>query len=318
MSYDDYEANFEAALQYLRDSSRSLKLAKIFGTVVGAAMIALHPWVSTQSFQNAQDIASILLWVGLALTTFSSLVLVFADRTTSEILAENLRLSKQHREDEDEFDFYENYVDHVLARLSLNSYMREIVEAATVDDGFDLDALKKSSKAVLGLLDERKTALFGIQDEKWNFGVYRYDAEVEKLVCLACKRADEVPPNHVHRSWRVGEGHVGLAYSRSNEIIFSDANTPELRTVVGAKGQNYREYDEHAYRSLASMPISTDGANPLGILVATSDKIGRYQDESERGERDWEREDALRETAAFLAILFKLIHDEGAKKVETS
>ncbi|MFZ3582617.1 hypothetical protein ACOI1H_10655, partial [Loktanella sp. DJP18] len=59
-----------------------------------------------------------------------------------------------------------------------------------------------------------------------------------------------------------------------------------------------------------SMPISTDGDHPLGILIATSDRVGRYKNESERDDRDWEREDVLREVAAYLAILFKLIHDD--------
>jgi hypothetical protein len=314
---DIFETSFSAALDYLRKSGRVIKAAKIIGTVIGAGLLASHSWVGEQTFASAEEVSVVMLWVGIVLTLFGSLFLVFVDTTTADILAENLKLARQHEDDESKFEFYEYYIDHALARVSLSSYLREIVEDGVTSGKLDVDGLKKYSDAILGLIVERKSSLFGIEDEKWNFAVYRFDEQSKMLDCLACRRAEELPDGHNHRSWASGEGHVGLSFSRRNELIFSDATRPDLRPVIGAKGTNFRDYDERSYRSLASMPISADGDKPLGILIATSDKIGRYKDESEREEDEWEREDALRETAAFLAILFKLVDDDLETGEET-
>lgn len=171
---------------------------------------------------------------------------------------------------------------------------------------------------VLSIFAERRTALFGISDEYWNFSVYRYVSEEDGLVCIACRRDKKEDEDEEHRRWEPGEGHVGLSFSRATEIIFSDATKPELRPVLEAKGTNSRGYDSSRYVSLASMPISTDGSRPLGVLIATSDKLGRFKNDNERGERDWESADTLREVASNLAIIFQLIHaqsnDGGSKK----
>lgn len=305
-----YDRNFRAALLYLQKSGRFVRISKVLGTVLGAALIALSPWITNTELENASTLSALALWIGLVLTVFGSLILVFADATTPEVLSENLELSRKAEVDEAAFLFLEKFIDHQLTRVSLNSYLRELIEAAVTDGCQSLDDLEKYSDAILGLIVARKASLFDIDDEEWNFAIYHFDKNTKELICLACRRATEVTDVHVHRSWAVGEGHVGLAFSRSNELIFSDATREELRPVIGAKGANERDYDESRYKSLASMPISTDGEQPLGILIATSDRVGRFKNEAERDDRDWEREDVLREVAAYLAILFKLIHNE--------
>ncbi len=306
-----YATGFNAAIQYLKKAGRFVRAVKIFGTIFGAALVALSPMIGGLEFKGAVVVAGIALIVGIVLTVVGSLILVFADSSAPDILSENLTLSRKAELDKQNFDFMDKFIDHQLTRVSLNSYLRELIETAVTDGCKTMQQLTKYSDSILGLLVARKASLFDIDDEEWNFAVYRFDHDKKRLVCLACRRATEVKPDHVHREWDVGEGHVGLAFSRSNELIFSDATREELRPVIGAKGENEREYDEIRYKSLASMPISTDGEHPLGILIATSDRIGRFKNEAERGEKDWEREDVLREVAAYLAILFKLIHDEA-------
>jgi hypothetical protein len=305
-----YANNFMAAIEYLRKAGRFVRLVKIFGTILGAALVATSPMISGLQFDGAETYGNYALVVGIVLTVLGSMILVFADATTPEVLSENLQLSRKSKLDNESFEYLDGFIDHQLTRVSLNSYLRELIESAVTEGCSSPDDLKKYARSILGLIVERKASLFGMDDEEWNFAVYYYSKSTEKLECLACRRATDIPPDHVHRSWDVGEGHVGLAFSRSNELIFSDATRDELRPVIGAKGAKLRDYDEEKYKSLASMPISTDGEHPLGILIATSDRIGRFKNEAERGDRDWEREDVLREVAAYLAILFKLIHDD--------
>lgn len=301
-----YEKNFRTTIRYLIRAGRLVRAAKVIGTIFGAALVAVSPWLVSLDPSFGPKLSEVALITGIVLTVSGSLILVFADSTTPELLAENLSLARKAEVDAKAFEFMEEFIDHQLARVSLNSYLREIVEAAVTDGCQSLDDLKSYSDSILGLIVARKRTLFDMADEEWNFAVYRYDDVKKKLICLACKRATAVDDSHNYREWEVGEGHVGLAFSRSNELVFSDATTEELKPIIGAKGVNERSYDQDRYKSLASMPISTDGNFPLGILVSTSDRVGRFKNEAERNDRDWEREDVLREVAAYLAILFKL------------
>ena len=78
----------------------------------------------------------------------------------------------------------------------------------------------------------------------------------------------------VPRAWPVGTGHVGLAYQRAGELVNDDVSTEE---VFQGKGDLAREYDKVRYRGTASIciPDVNDG-EPLGVLVATSSRPGRY------------------------------------------
>ena len=309
--FDRYDDSFRAAIHFLRKSGFALKAAKITGTVLGAGLVAASPWLGQKFGSVAPNLESISLWVGLVLTVVGSLVLVFADQIATDTLEENLRLSRDNLVLEDNLQFFNDFSSHLLSRVSLNTYVREVIETAVTEGCKDEEQLQKFSYAILGLLAERRHSLFEMGDEYWNFSVYRPDASSGRLICLACRRESPDDEKSEHRSWTPGEGHVGLAFLRGQEIIFSDATSDELKPVLSAKGEQLKQYDEQRYKSLASMPISTDGKQPLGILIATSDRVGRFKNESERSEDDWEREDVLREVAAYLAILFKLIHDAG-------
>lgn len=315
-----FDQSFKASVHYLKRASGFLRWIKVLGTVFGAVLIASSPWIEGTSHADAQRLSDLALWIGIVLTVFGSVILIFVDQTTPEVLSENLQLARQQDVLEENFRFLLGYIEHTLSRLSLDSYLREIIESAVTDGCESVEKLRMYSDTVLSLLVERKLSLFKIEDENWNFAVYRYEPSKGVLECLACRRAGDLPDGHVHRDWPPGEGHVGLAFSRSAELIFADASREELRPVIGAKGDRERDYDEERYRSLAAMPISSDGLTPLGILIATSDTEGRFKNEGERDEEDWEREDVLREVAAYLAILFKLIQNDiearGSSNVE--
>lgn len=304
-------ASNQHAVSYLTKSSRVLKIAKIAGTVIGALLIAVSPWMAQQEWAKDTSIPSIILFVGIALTLFGSIVLIFVDETAPEILAENLKLEAEKEELSLRFKEYESYQNHLLARLSVNAQVRELVETAVLEGVGDNEVLSRHANAIVSIFVERRNVLFGIGDEYWNFSVYKHDTQIDRLVCIACRRENSDDEKSEHRKWAPGQGHVGLCFDRKSEIIFSDATKPELQSVLEASGENERDYDPSRYVSLASIPISSDGDNPLGVLIATSDQAGRFKSDSERDDSEWENADTLRDVASSLAIIFQLIHSKG-------
>ena len=300
-----------SSIDYLRKAGRLIRLLKILGTVVGAALIAFSPLVGSQEFEQADAIETGMLVVGILLSAFSALALIFVDQTTPELILENLEVLKENEKLNSYLDEAYAYQDHLLARTTVNSQVRELVESAVIDGCDDLEAVGGFARSILSVFVERRLSLFGIGDEYWNFGVYFFDESQKRLVCIACRRETKEEEDRPHRSWEPGNGHVGLAFSRASEIIFADATVPELRPVLEAQGDNKRDDDAERYVSLASIPISTDGTKPLGVLIATSNKAGRFKSDQERSADDWENTDSLREVAASLAIIFQMIHASG-------
>ena len=305
---EDQQKHFRAALTYLRRSNRVIKLIKIVATAGGAALLAFSSWKLSEGSGQAPVYVHVLFWIGLIVTVLGSLILTFLDDTTADILADNLKLSTDKDTLVDNIDYADEFVDYLLKRVSLNSQIREILETA-VTDGVGADPkLDGFLQSILGLLVERKLKLFGIEDESWNFAVYVYDRAGDNLVCRACMRSTELADDYEHRVWPNGDGHVGLTFDRGRELIFADATRDELKPVIGAKGENVRDEDDELYKSLAAIPISANGKDVAGILIATSSTIGRFKTEADRDEKDWDREDVLREVAAQLAIIFELHH----------
>jgi hypothetical protein len=299
---------FSSAIQYLRKTGGLIRWMKIAGTVLGAGLIAASPWIGGQEFQQSEAVETGMLIVGLALSVLSSLALVFVDQTTPELLEENLQILRENQLLKDDLGYAYKYQDHLLARTTVNSQVRELVETAVVEGCDTIDQASRFARSILSIFVERRLSLFGIGDEYWNFGVYLYDADQDRLVCIACRRESKEEEEQQHRNWEPGNGHVGLAFSRAAEIIFADATTPELRPVLEAQGDNKRNDDTERYVSLASIPISTDGTKPLGVLIATSNTPGRFKSDQERTPDDWENTDTLREVAASLAIILQMIH----------
>lgn len=298
----------QTAIDQLRKAGGLVRTLKIIGTVVGASLAAAASWVGELDFAQAGAVETGMLIVGLVLVVFSSLALILLDQSTPEIIEENLNVLRESQRLRAELEYATFYQDHLLARITVSSQVNKLVEAAVIDGCKDISQASKFARSILGLFVERRQALFGIGDEYWNFGVYVFNHDKEKLVCIACRRDRKEDEDAEHREWEPGNGHVGLAFSRATEIIFADATVPELRPVLEATGDNHRAYDYNRYKSLASIPISTDGTRPLGVLIATSDRGGRFKSDRERTDDDWDNTSSLREVAESLAIILQMAH----------
>lgn len=117
--------------------------------------------------------------------------------------------------------------------------------------------------------------------EAWNFAVYLYSAERDLLVPVWREKARRHRSAHgsLGREWGRGEGHVGKAFVDKRVIITGDALSRDAEPFSTVPPSKERDYDKALYRSFASVPIGPllegDG-RPYGVLVATSDRVGRF------------------------------------------
>ena len=158
------------------------------------------------------------------------------------------------------------------AHISCLGVAARAVESALLFLSPTTSGLQELARELLETVADQRGPLFGVRDEEqWNFAIYLRDGLL--LKCLHYRRnfgqSGEVP-----RAWPVGAGHVGLAYHRAGELVNDDVATEE---VFQGKGDLAREYDKTRYRGTASIciPDVNDG-QPLGVLVATSSRAGRY------------------------------------------
>lgn len=168
--------------------------------------------------------------------------------------------------------------------------------------------LPNTAKALLEFIVEAKGDLLDIAEERWTFGIYVWNAETQKLEMLACRRWSKIEEDRDHRTWARSEGHVGLAFNQKREQVCGDTRDPSVNGLITARGEKWREYDDELYVSFASVPIQLGAdAEPLGVIVATSNKLGRFLPEAQarqEGRRD--TVEALRTMADILATLLVL------------
>jgi hypothetical protein len=149
----------------------------------------------------------------------------------------------------------------------------------------DSNELQRIVGNVLDPLWTNGEGIFGFgPTERWNFVVYIFDPYRNALVSIWRQKSQTHPSEGLGREWRHGQGHVGFAFANSRPIITEDSRNPDVRNLVTAPEGHARDYDESVYVSFASIPIGPvgDQDQPLGVMVATSDRPGRFSSENSR------------------------------------
>ncbi|MBX3269471.1 MAG: DUF4062 domain-containing protein [Sandaracinaceae bacterium] len=111
-------------------------------------------------------------------------------------------------------------------------------------------------------------------DDRHNFVVYRRDGDVLKVSARAAHPA--IP---VHgRSWRVGQGHVGLSVSRDRLLVGGDIRHGDAWIPAEA-----RPADGDHYVSAVSVPFTfrAGAAGPDGALIVTSSRLDHFRTPSQ-------------------------------------
>lgn len=100
-------------------------------------------------------------------------------------------------------------------------------------------------------------------DGYYNFSVYLYRDADRALHLVYRDRDDRIQSNDPPRTWRPGNGHVGLCFSRELPLFAKDV--AEAEEILGTG----RAEDAAHYRAMASAPIWIDGTLN-GVLIVTS------------------------------------------------
>lgn len=120
---------------------------------------------------------------------------------------------------------------------------------------------------LLRLVAGSRRELLGYEDgEAWNFMLYRRDGGDLKPWVRECDAKIE---RH-QRSWKVGEGHIGLAVSSMSTLVAGDV------ALVESFVPQYPT-DARTYRSLVSLPLCRPGGKDvLGAFVVTSNRLDHF------------------------------------------
>jgi len=183
----------------------------------------------------------------------------------------------------------------------LSGVLLKYVESR-VSQPMDNDAdLAECVSEVLNAVADSGAALFGFSKfERWSLTVYRADTENRMLVPVKRVASDTHPGrNRTPRSWRFGEGHVGAAFERNRTIATPDATLPEVAPFINVDPAKAMPGDTSLYMSYISSPFGdvSNGGTPAGVLVATSNVTGRFDEPSLK---------PVEYVAMVLAVLLKL------------
>lgn len=182
---------------------------------------------------------------------------------------------------EQQISDYEKEVVRLSAHINCLGVSARAIEGSLLSISA-LDGLREVVRNLLENLADNRLDLFGIEDsEYWNFGVYQQvDSE---LVCM-CQRRNFNQTGESPRIWPIGTGQVGLTYHRNSELLTSDV---AAHPVFHATGDLKHDRDDERYRGIFSICIpDVNNNHPIGVLIATSSKVGRFNQSNVQPLRD--------------------------------
>ena len=173
----------------------------------------------------------------------------------------------------------EKWVFHSYASSALRTMTAEYIRKGinSVED------LQEAIGEMLAPLYLNGGEVLGIgASEKWTFGVFLYSRKLDELVPLWREKSRNHPSKGAPRSWGRGQGHVGKSFVDRKPIVTGDGTHPDVIQLCGAPAGRERPYDLDVYRSFASIPVGPSSADgmPYGVLVGTSDKKDRFDQDS--------------------------------------
>jgi len=302
--------NEKAKLLLVRDA-RWRRLLQVGFVLGGAALGGIGEVVANIVADPIRPYAHAASIVGLVAVLIGGLVFTFVDEGAPETIARALAAIEGARLRDRTIAELEAEFRWITQLYGTAKALREFVEAAP-DAGAEeaKNALTGTLGALLDMVVAQKDVLFGMTGERWNFATYFYDRTTDQLDCLLCRRPIRAEETAPHRAWHPGEGHVGLAFSRGEELVASDTADPQIEQLFRAHGAKHRGDDTIRYRSIASIPIRTRGDNPWGVLVATSDRAGRFRPVTALSRSAIDHVEPLRVLATNLAAAIDRTHIE--------
>lgn len=284
----------------MRTSIVALVRQNKINSIVYSLLVPLLIGVFAVYYEPLKNINPLLFWgptAALTVLAFLSAYLTFDVKLAPEVYAHMFTIEKER-------DSLKNAVSllSILQELCLVyfSVIRNHLCLLTYDEKTLRDVIVN----ICDLVADDRSELFGIEsNEIWSLSCYIYSSKEEVLRCVWRAKSKRHPSRGAARDWKPGCGHVGLAFANAQTKICPDATAPGVWETVS--GPDPLPYDRKAYVSFASQPIMADEVTlPYGVLVATSNKVGRF---------DTETGLALRQAAGAIATLVRLKYNDSVR-----
>lgn len=265
----------DSAGGFLRRYATWKKTVKIVLILGGALAAGLGGLLGKSTDLSISGYGQALQLVGFLLVAFGGVVLELLDKDG----ATSIRLGFDATEvaeagKETIRDLQQDFL--WFTRLySSAAILRKYVEATASQDA-NWVALVARFGLMLDVIVADAGTLFHINSDRWNFAIYWHDKDQAILECMICRRPSMAEQNAAHRSWQSGHGHVGLAFQQQKAIVARDTSEPESSAVFDPPEGMRNPDDKSRYRSIASLPITSAQGGCYGVLVATSDVMGRF------------------------------------------
>jgi len=263
-------------LDYIRPLARVLKAARLITSALGVVAIAVgQTWMTSQTvWQN--EWASSIFWCGVGAIVVTGFILLFFEKDSASLLLDLHDSEVLISDQSDHIRYLERREEILLSWQSVTKLLAELLDQALTDSDLNPEKKKIFYTAVVEILADYKFSLFRIADEYCNISIYEHSAETESLGCTACYRSRPSDALGAHRTWKVGEGHVGKAFELQRELICGDSSAPDIKPWISASPDNFDERDDERYVSLAAMPIGVNADEPIGVLIVTSNVPMRF------------------------------------------
>ena len=156
--------------------------------------------------------------------------------------------------------------------------MREVVELCISEPEFneELIAERMLETSIHSLL-----TVLGFQpDDRWTVCIFKAEIAKGKPVTLSvlAHRRYEPCDRGKTRVWQSGEGNVGLAFLKKEELIIENSSTPDVANTYRPSQDNRRAHDANLYASSVTVPVLVGKDDRAwGVVVATSSKHGHFR-----------------------------------------
>lgn len=268
-------------LDYIRPLARVLKAARLITSALGVVAIAVgQTWMTSQTPWQLEW-ATVIFWCGIFAVVLTGVILLFFEKDSASLLLDLSESEVLVDEQSDHIFYLERREEILLSWQSVTKLLAELLDQALTTSALDPEKKKAVFTAVVEILADYKFSLFRIADEYCNISIYEHSVETGCLECIACYRSRPSDALGDHRTWKVGEGHVGKAFELQRELICGDSSAPDIKPWISASPANFDALDDERYVSLAAVPIGVNAEEPIGVLIVTSNVPMRFANSDE-------------------------------------
>lgn len=264
------------------ESTRDTRYRSALRLLTGAGFPIAWAALGVVSPSLLHDYGAVVLLAWVFLGVINAAVWLNAEPVPDglvQLTIDNMDLAEERDDLEKRLRLAERWVLHSFIAFNLRAMTTSYIQVGVAN----LGQLKEALSEMLAPLYLTGGETLGFEaSERWAVAVYFYSGERDQLQLVWREKSRNHPAGDNPRSWGRGQGHVGKAFVDGKPIITADASHPDVEQLCVAPAGHERNYDQKAYRSFASIPISVSEAEhqPYGVLVGTSDKPGRFDQDS--------------------------------------